>query len=296
MDDAAVQPDGGMRQQDVFYQVVRWNFFETIGIPLVAGRTLNAADGPNAPHVAVINEKMAREVFGEPRPLGRHLQIVQGSTRGAPIEVVGIVRDSAYQRLSDPPPSTLFVPHSQAAPATRVVIEARTAADPLAFAPAVRDAVRRVDPGLPLVALKTQRQQIGETIGEPRAFAALTAAAAAVGLLLACVGLYGIAAYDAARRTMEIGIRIALGARRADVVRLVVRETMIVVGAGAAIGLALAGAASRLVASMLFGVTPGDPATIAAALVVMLAVAMLATYGPARRAARLDPTRALRCE
>jgi len=297
-DDAAVVPDGSERQQDVFYQVVRWNFFETMRIPLVAGRTLNAADGPNAPRAAVINEKMAREVFGEPRPLGRHLQILRGNTRGAAIEVVGIVRDSAYQRLSDPLPPTLFVPHTQdiSASLRGMVVEVRTSADPLGFAPAIRDAVRRVDPELPLTQLKTERQQIAETIGEPRAFAALTAAAAAVGLLLACVGLYGIAAYDAARRTMEIGIRIALGAQRFDVVRLVVRETMVVVAAGAAIGLALAGAAARLVATVLFGVQPGDPLTIAAALHVMIAVAALATYMPARRASRLDPTVALRYE
>jgi len=294
-DDTIVLPAGGERQQDVFYQIVRWNFFDTLRIPLVAGRGLNANDGSDGPKVAVINEKMAREVFGEPRPVGRYFQTVEGSTRSTPIEVVGIVRDSAYQRLSDPLPPTLFVPHTQA-PVRGVVVEVRTAGEPLAIAPAVRDAVRRVDPELPLMALKTERQQIAETIGRPRAFAALTAAAAAVGLLLACIGLYGIAAYDATRRTMEIGIRIALGARRSDVVRLVVRETMIAVAAGAAIGLALAGAGSRLIASVLFNVQPGDPATIAAALAVMLAVAMLATAAPARRASRLDPTVALRYE
>jgi len=294
-DDTTVLPEGGERQQDVFYQVVRWNFFETMAIPLVAGRNLSAADGPSAPRVGVINEKMAREVFGDPRPLARYFQTVEGGTRSGPIEVVGVVRDSAYQRLNDPLPPTLFVPHTQA-PVRGIVVEVRTAGEPLAFAPAVRAAARRVDPELPLLNLKTERQQIAETIGEPRAFAALTAAAAVIGLLLACVGLYGIAAYDATRRTMEIGIRIALGAQRFDVVRLVVRETMIVVAAGAAIGLALAGAASRVVKSVLFGVQPGDPVTIAAALVAMVAIAALATYMPARRASRLDPTVALRYE
>jgi len=294
-DDATVLPKGGERQHTVFYQAVRWNFFDTLRVPLVAGRRLNATDGPNAPRAAVINEKMARDVFGEPRPLGRRFQTVEGGVRSAPIEVVGIVRDSAYQRLNDPLPATLFVPHTQA-PLRSIVVEVRTAGDPLALAPAVRDAVRRVDPELPLVNLKTERQQIAETIGRPRAFAVLTAAAAAIGLLLACVGLYGIAAYDAARRTTEIGIRIALGARRFDVVRLVVRETMIAVGAGAVTGLLLAAVAARLVATVLFGVQPGDPPTIAAALVVMVAVAALATFAPAHRAARLDPTVALRYE
>jgi predicted permease len=295
-DDTTVLPEGREPQQAVvYYQVVRWNFFETMGIPLVAGRQFSAADAPSAPRIGVISEKMAREVFGEARPLGRYFQTVEGGTRSGPIEVVGVVRDSAYQRLNEALPPTLFVPHTQA-PVRSIVMEVRTAGEPLALATAVRDAVRRVDPELPLLNLKTERQQIAETIGEPRAFAALTAAAAVVGLLLACVGLYGIAAYDATRRTMEIGIRIALGAQRFDVVRLVVRETMIVVAAGAAIGLALAGAASRVVKSVLFGVQPGDPITIAAALVAMVAIAALATYMPARRAARLDPTVALRYE
>ena len=294
-DELDVQPDGRSQRQAVFYQIVRWNFFETMGIPLLAGRRLTAADGPTAPRVGVINERMAREVFGEPRPLGRHFQTFEGSTPSGPIEVVGVVRDSAYQRLTEPPPPALFVPHTQA-PLRSIVIEVRTAADPLAVAPAIRDAVRGVDRELPLVKLKTERQQIAETIGRPRAFAVLTAAAAAIGLLLACVGLYGIAAYDAARRTTEIGIRIALGARRFDVVRLVVRETMIAVAAGAVTGLVLAGVAARLVATVLFGVQPGDPSTIAAALLVMIAVAALATFAPAHRAARLDPTVALRYE
>jgi predicted permease len=295
-DDTTVVPEGREPQQAVvYYQVVRWNFFETMGIPLVAGRHFSAADTPSSPRIGVINEKMARDVFGEARPLGRYFQTVEGGVRSGPIEVVGVVRDSAYQRLNEPLPPTLFVPQTQA-PVRSVVIEVRTAGEPLALAPAIRGAVRGVDPELPLLNLKTERQQIAETIGEPRAFAALTAAAAVIGLLLACVGLYGIAAYDATRRTTEIGIRIALGAQRFDVVRLVVRETLIVVAAGAAIGLALAGAGSRLVKSVLFGVQPGDPLTIAAALFVMITIAALATYLPARRAARLDPTTALRYE
>jgi hypothetical protein len=160
-------------------------------IPLVAGRTLNAADGPNAPRAAVINEKMAREVFGEPRPLGRHLQILRGNTRGAAIEVVrhrARFRLSASERSAAP---TLFVPHTQdiSASLRGMVVEVRPSADSArvcARHPRRRPASR---PELPLTQLKTERQQIAETIGEPRAFAALTRRAA-VGLLLACVGLY----------------------------------------------------------------------------------------------------------
>ena len=293
--EVVVRPDGADRQQDVSFLAVRWNFFDPMGIPVLAGRTLAAADSAGATPVGVINETMARQVFGEPRPLGRHFQIVRGETRGAAIEVVGVVRDSKYSRLDQTTPPTLFVPHTQVAP-DRMIVEVRTGPDPMSLVPSLREAARGVDSSLPLEEVKTQRQQIAETIGKPRAFAVLTAASAVIGLLLACVGLYGIVSYDATRRTTEIGIRIALGATRWDVVRLVVRETMLVVGAGAAIGLILVAASSRIVASVLFGVRPGDPSTIAAAMLVMLAVASLAAAVPARRASRLDPTAALRYE
>ncbi len=293
--EVVVRPDGADRQQDVSFLAVRWNFFDTMGIPVLAGRTLAAADSAGAGPVGVINETMAREVFGEPRPIGRHFQIVRGATRGAAIEVVGVVRDSKYSRLDQSTPPTLFVPHAQVAPGP-MIVEVRTGPDPMTLVPSLREAARRVDSSLPLEEVKTQRQQIAETIGKPRAFAVLTAASAIIGLLLACVGLYGIVSYDATRRTTEIGIRLALGATRWDVVRLVARETMIVVGIGGAIGLILVAASSRLVASVLFGVRPSDPATITAAMLVMLAVASLAAAVPARRASRLDPTAALRYE
>jgi ABC-type antimicrobial peptide transport system permease subunit len=245
---------------------------------------------------------MARKVFDEAWPLGRHFEIVRGAPSGAApqsakgaFEVVGVVRDSKYWRLDQAAPPTLFVPHTQVGPGS-MIVEVRAASDPLALVPAIREMVRRVDTRLPLEDVKTQRQQIANTIGKPRAFAVLTAVSALIGLLLACIGLYGIVSYDATRRTTEIGIRIALGARRFDVVRLVVRETMIVVGIGAAIGLLLVAVSSRLVGSVLFGVRPSDPPTIAAAMLVMIAVASLAASVPARRAARLDPTAALRYE
>src|SRR5262249_15548159 len=152
---------------------------------------------------------------------------------------------------------TLYVPYTQAiAPPVAATVEVRTAGDPLAFASAVRDAVRRIDPGLPLVDMKTQRRQIADSIGRPRAFAWLTAASGAIGLLLAGVGLYGIVSYETARRTNEIGIRMALGARRLDVIRLVMRQTMAIVIAGALAGAALTVASSQLIRAMLFQVAP----------------------------------------
>ena len=144
--------------------------------------------------------------------------------------------------------------------------------------------------------MKTQRQQIAETIGKPRAFAALTTVSGMIGLLLACVGLYGVVSYETIRRTREIGIRMALGARRSDVLRLVMRQTIVVVTIGTGIGLALALAASRLIGSLLFGIAPSDPFAIGSALTVLIGVALAASYLPARRASQLDPTQALRYE
>ena len=168
--------------------------------------------------------------------------------------------------------------------------------DPMALAPAVRDAVHRVDSHLPVVDMKSEEQQIALITSTPRVFGWLMAAAGAVGLLLASVGLYGIVSYETSRRTNEIGIRMALGANRADVVRLVMNQTMVIVGVGAVAGCGLALAGSRLIASMLFNVAASDPLTMAAAATVLLGVAFTAAYLPARRAARLDPTLALRYE
>jgi predicted permease len=289
----AVQADGHGLPKSAFIQIVRWNFLQTMGIPLKAGRDLAAADTEGRLRVAIVNEAMARQVFGEPTPVGRYFHFVNGRDRDVPIQVVGVARDSKYASLEQQVPPTLFMPHAQAPP-TGMTVEVRTATDPTIVASAIREAVRQTEPGVPLSEMKTQRQQIAETIGKPRALAWLTAVSAAIGLLLACVGLYGVVSYETMRRTREIGIRMALGARRADVLRLVMRQTAVVVAIGAGIGIALALAASRLIGSLLFGIAPGDPLAMGSALAVLIGVAFFASYLPARRASRLDPTQALR--
>ena len=290
-----VQPDGIGLPKNAFIQITRWNFLETMGIPLVAGRDLSAADTQGRPRVAVINETMAQHLFGERTPVGRHFQFVNGADRNVAIQVIGVARDSKYASLEQQVPPTLFMPHAQAPP-SGMTVEVRTASDPVTVASAIREAVRRTDPTIPLAEMKTQRQQIAETIGKPRAFAALTTVSGMIGLLLACVGLYGVVSYETIRRTHEIGIRMALGARRSDVLRLVMRQTVVVVTIGAGIGVALALAASRLIGSLLFGIAPSDPFAIGSALAVLIGVALTASYLPARRAAQLDPTQALRYE
>jgi predicted permease len=291
--EAPVQPDGGRPQTSAFIHVVRWNFLETMGMPLLTGRDLTAADAQGRPRVAVVNATMARQVFGEDAPLGRHFRFVEGADRDAAIEVIGVVRDAKYASLDQPVPPTLFMPHTQVAP-SGMTVEVRTAADPSTVVPAIRDALRRVDPAIALAQMRTQRQQIADTIAKPRLFAALTTGAGLIGLLLACIGLYGVVSYETIRRTREIGIRMALGAQRTDVVRLVMRQTLLVLAIGAGVGIALALAASRAIGSVLFGVGPVDPFAIGAALALLVVVALVASYVPARRASRLDPTEALR--
>jgi ABC-type antimicrobial peptide transport system permease subunit len=245
--------------------------------------------------VAVVNETMAWQVFGERTPVGRHFQFVNGADRNVAIQVIGVARDSKYASLEERVPPTLFMPHTQVPPSA-MTVEVRTNPDPMTVASAIREAVRETDPTMALAGMKTQRQQIAETIGKPRAFAALTTVSGMIGLLLACVGLYGVVSYETIRRTREIGIRMALGARRSDVLHLVMRQTVVVVTIGAGIGIATALAASRLIGSMLFGVAPSDPSAIGSALAVLIAVALAASYLPARRASQLDPTQALRYE
>jgi ABC-type antimicrobial peptide transport system permease subunit len=172
----------------------------------------------------------------------------------------------------------------------------RTSGNPTLLAHAIREAVRNVDPGLPLFGLTTQTQLANETLGNERLFATLSSFFGLLALLLVCLGLYGLMSFAVARRTNEIGIRMALGARGPDVTRMVMRETMVLVLAGACIGLAAAVATTRFIESMLFDLSPTDPATIAFGLVVMLAVAAVAGYLPARRASRIDPMTALRYE
>jgi predicted permease len=280
---------------EVHLQFVRWNFFQTLGMPLVAGRSLEATDTANAPRVAVINATMAREVFHEDLPIGRRFQFANGPSRDVPIEVVGVARDAKYSRLSEPEPSTFFMPYTQF-PAGRMTVEVRTAGDALSLTDGVRAAIQRIDPGLPLINVRTQEAQIQETLRNPRTFAALTALSGAIGLLLACIGLYGVVSYDTRRRTSEIGVRMALGAERSDVLRLVMGQTSWIVTIGAGVGLMVAGAGARLIRNQLFDVQPFDIPTMTSATLLLFAIAGLAVFLPARRAARLDPTSALRHE
>ena len=290
-----VSADPGKPGTDVYLQVVGPDFFQTMEIPLVRGRDLSISDRQGAPRVAVVNEAMARRVFGNIDPIGREFQMLDGADRGVRVQVVGVVRNAAYARLQEAAPPTLYMPHRQLSPGP-MTLEIRTAADPMTLVPAIRQAITQVDRSIVVSRVKSQAQQIQETIARPRAFALVTSACSIVGLALACLGLYGIVSFDVTRRTREIGIRMALGARQSDVIRFMLREVAVVVLIGVGLGAVLSIAATSAARGVLFGIAPGSPLATVVGVVVLTLAAGAAGYLPARRASSVDPTEALRSE
>jgi predicted permease len=273
--------------------VVSPSFLEVMGIPIVAGRGLTDRDNQAAPKVVVVNQAAVRQFFPGGNAIGQRFGSSLETTNQ--LEVVGVVRDAKYDSVRDPAPPTMYVPAAQ----TRfgnAILEIRTAGAPTSSATAVREAVRQVDPNLPTIDVSTQLEQIERRFAQEKVFATAYALFGAVAVVLAAVGLFGLMSYSVARRTNEIGIRMALGARSQDVVRLVVGESLRLVAAGVAIGVAIALAAGQLVAKLLFGLAPTDIYSTAGAVLLMLMVSMAAGYLPARRASRIDPMTALHAE
>jgi predicted permease len=273
--------------------VVSPSFLEVMGIPIVAGRGLTDRDNQAAPKVVVVNQAAVRQFFPDGNAIGQRFGSSLETTNQ--LEVVGVVRDAKYDSVRDPAPPTMYVPAAQ----TRfgnAVLEIRTAGAPASSATAVREAVRQVDPNLPTIDVSTQLEQIERRFAQEKVFATAYALFGAVAVVLAAVGLFGLMSYSVARRTNEIGIRMALGARSQDVVRLVLGESLTLVAAGVTIGVAIALAAGQLVAKLLFGLAPTDIYSTAGAVLLMLMVSMAAGYLPARRASRIDPMTALHAE
>jgi predicted permease len=273
--------------------VVSPTFFDTMEIPLLSGRGFTSRDDEKAPKVVIINDAAARKYFPGENPIGRRFgSSIEDSGQQ---EIVGVLRDVKYNSVRDSAPPTMYVPFRQARTGG-MMVEVRTAGDPVSTMGAVRDAVRRIDPNLPLMDMSTQIEQIERRFLQEKVFAQAYALFGGLAVVVAAIGLFGLMSYSVARRTNEIGIRMALGARRQDVLRLVLSESMVLVVAGVAIGLAIALAASRLVSTLLFGLAATDILSIAAAVIVMLVVSSIAGYLPARRASRVDPMVALHCE
>jgi len=275
-------------------------FFKTMRIPLLAGRTFNAQDleekqSGKAPSYQpiVINEKLAHSLFGDQAPVGRLFRMGGPSAALSPLkEVVGVVGDTKYDALRAIVQPTIY----SAITGDGGTFEIRTAMDPKALMPAVRATVSRFDSNLLITDMKTQMEQIDQNIYQERLIANLSSLFALLALIVACVGIYGLLSYQVTRRTHEIGIRLALGAQRGDVLRLVIRQGAILAALGVLIGIAAALAVTRYLQSFLFGVKPSDPLTIAAVACGLIAVALLASYIPARRAMKTDPMVALRYE
>jgi predicted permease len=271
-------------------------FFETMGIPLVLGRSIGEGDTAAAPKVAVVNEKFVHQFLGGENPIGRRFGFGDPKT-ATDYGIVGVVGDTKYSDLRREVPVTVYLPYGQNLDYLGPLNFAlRTAGNPMDLVSAVRRVAQDMDRNLALYQVETQVDQINQALFQERLFARLTSFFAALAASLAGVGIYGIMAFAVTRRTREIGIRMALGASRGQITQMVLRETCVLVGTGIAIGIFLALGASRLIATLLYGLRPTDPLTITIAAFLMLAAAVFAAYVPSRRASHLDPMVALRYE
>jgi predicted permease len=280
--------------QAAHVHIVRSNFLESMNIPLLLGRGLREQDDAQSPKVAVINQTLARRLFPDQNAIGRRFNF--NADAPPQIEVVGVAQDSKYDSLRDDSPPTVYIPWRQEGRIGQMNFEIRTTGDASSMLPAVWRAVREVDSNLPLFDVKTQAEQVTQSMAQERLFAALLSFFGLLALLLAALGLYGLLAQTVAQRTQEIGVRVALGAQPRDVLRLILGQGMRLVAPGVVIGLAGAYAVTRLIAGFLYGVSAADWPTYSGIAALLLVVALAACWIPARRATKVDPLVALRCE
>jgi putative ABC transport system permease protein len=265
-------------------------YFSTLQIRLLSGRLFTDADMSNAPPVVILNREAARRFFGNDDPLGRTLPIMNTQ-----VSIVGVVENVKYTGIASVPEGVIYRPFAQS-PLRIAVLMARTAGDPGAVAADLRRMIRSYDPGINVARLQPLTAWVSDATAQPRFRAVTLSAIAVITLLLATIGLYGVMAYSTTQRTAEIGVRMAVGAQRADVIRMVLGEGTRLAVAGIVIGLIAAYWSARLLASFLYGVTTTDLAAFAGAAICLFAVALAATYVPAVGAARVDPAVALRAE
>jgi predicted permease len=272
-------------------------FFSTMRIPLLAGREFDERDRRGAP-VAVVNEAWVKVNLGGRNPIGQHVTSFGFGMQPRELEIIGLAKNARYDDLTGDFPAVVYLPFDQSLdiPVDEMTFFLRTAGNPQAYASAVREIVHQADARIPVTGLSTQAAQIDREMSQETMFARLCTVFAMLALSIACVGLYGTTSYAVAQRTGEIGIRMALGAQRGTLVWMVLRDVLILAVLGLAISLPAALVASKLVESLLFGVQPGDPRAMAAAMAILLTAALGAGYLPARRASRIDPMTAVRHE
>jgi putative ABC transport system permease protein len=279
-------------ENTINYQVVTPDYFRAMRMPLVAGRDIAASDGARAPGVVVLNESAARRYFAGESPVGKRVALGGDAT---PLTVVGVVGDVRQRALDAQPKAEAYVSYLQS-PFGFMGVAVRTAGDPSNLIGAVRGAVAVVDPQVSSGNVHTMRELMSESLARQRSTSLLAGAFSLVALLLATVGIYGVISYTVTRRTREIGIRIALGANRRDVLGMIVSQGMGLALAGVGAGLVASFALTRALSSLLYGVSASDPIVYAGVSLLLTAVALVACYLPARRATRVDPMIALRCE
>jgi putative ABC transport system permease protein len=289
----AVDPGQGL--PTVNWRVVTPGYFGTMGIPVLRGRRLEETDRDDAQPVALVNETLARRFWPGEDAVGRRLRHSLESGEEW-VTVVGVVRDIRQHGLRDEIQPEVYRPLAQNRRPVGMAIVVRTAGKPEALAGEIRQAVWSVDPRVPLALLRSMEQVIQETTAQPRLITLLLGLLAGLALALGAIGIYGVLSHEVGRRTQEIGVRMAMGARPGRVLRGVLGRALAWTGVGLALGLAAALGLAHLLASLLFEVRPGDPATYAGVALVLALVAAAAAYLPARRATRVDPVEALRSE
>jgi macrolide transport system ATP-binding/permease protein len=286
----------GWQPLGVLMNTVNPEFFTTMRMPIVAGRAFSARDAGSARPVVILNQSAARQLCGDGPAVGRIIQRHGGGDKFFDVEVVGVARDAKFNDLRRAIEPTVFVLFENSYPFTMRAFAVRTTGDPLTMVGPVRRAISAIDPDVVMTDVKTQTRLIEESLHQERLFATLLTLFAGFALLLAAIGLHGVTAYSTARRTGEIGLRIALGAGRSQVLTLVLRQVLRPVAAGMVVGLVASWVATRWIESLLYGVRRLDVATFSGAFLILVAVAMAAAFLPAWRAARIDPMTALRAE
>jgi predicted permease len=289
------QPEEDLIVEDV---LAGPRYAETLGIPLLRGRDLEMRDNLSGPRVALVNEAFANRWFKDQNPIGRQLTFDDETDSGKMLEIVGVVGDVKTEDAREKQEPAVYRPILQIADeaAYSVNLQVRTAGDPNTFAQPVRQTINSIDDKIPIFGVTTLETQVQGTLKQDRLIAQLVSFFGALALILACIGLYGVMAHGVARRTNEIGIRMALGARGGNIAWMILRETLVLVVIGLVIGIPAAVFAARFVSSQLFGLSPADPAALIGAAVVLTLVALIAGYVPARRASRVNPLNALRYE
>ena len=280
----------------VMLNIIGPDYFKALETPVLLGREFTDADAGGAPKVGIVNQTMAHHFFGDANPIGHRFSIPGWRGDSSWIEIVGVIQDAKYHNLREQAPPQAYVPFLQAPESGTATIEVRTATEPTGLEAGVRRLIQRADSRLPVFDVKTLTEQADESLVEDRLLASFSTLFGLLALVLASVGLYGVMAHAISRRTNEIGVRMALGAQPGNILGMVVRETLLLVMIGVAAGVPVALGASRLIRSELYGLSPSDPITISLTALLMLAVAAVAGYLPARRATKVDPMVALRYE